>query len=99
MITTQAISGTMIVFFDVSILDASYAADIKAQLKGLDTQGCKHVIIDMEKVTFIDSSGIGALLSFYKQLGSQLTLRHPTPAVLSVLELLRLHRVFDIEYK
>lgn len=99
MITTKATSKTLIVFLNISILDASYAADIKAELKTLDVEECERVIIDMENVTFIDSSGIGALLSFYKQIGSPLTLRYPTPAVLSVLELLRLHRVFEIEYK
>lgn len=81
----------------VESLDASNAAEIKTTLKELDLQGQTHVVLNLEQVEFIDSSGIGALLSFYKEMNQQLSLRHPSATVLSVLELLRLHRVFEIE--
>ena len=50
-------------------------------------------------VDFLDSSGIGALLSVYKRLTkpqSTMRLIHVKPAVQSVLELMRMHRVFEI---
>lgn len=57
------------------------------------------VAIDLARVDFIDSSGIGALLGVQKKLGSRgqpVTLRNPGQQVREVVELLRLHRVFHL---
>ncbi len=78
-------------------MDASNADGLKTALSQLDLQGQDRVVINLEQVGFIDSSGIGALLSYYKQLNKRLSLMNPSPTVMSVLELLRLHRVFEIE--
>lgn len=89
--------NTLDVVVLVEAMDASNATEIKAALNALDLQGRERAIIDIAGVNFIDSSGIGALLSFYKQVNQKLTLKNPTPTVLSVLELLRLHRILEIE--
>ena len=97
MISSTVISGALEVVIEVDSLDASNAAEAKNTLKDLDLQGQDRVVLNLEKVEFIDSSGIGALLSYYKQLNQKVSIRRPTATVLSVLELLRLHRVFEIE--
>ncbi len=97
MITTKAGSGELLLDLGVESLDASNATEIKQELKSLDVQGVERVRLLMETVNFVDSSGIGTLLSFYKQMEQRVVLDKPTPTVLSVLELLRLHRVFEIE--
>ncbi|MEM1221881.1 MAG: STAS domain-containing protein [Verrucomicrobiota bacterium] len=97
MFTTKVDSGFLELVVEVDSLDASNAAEMKSSLKELDLQGAERVVLDLQAVNFIDSSGIGALLSFYKQMNQQVVLRKPTATVLSVLELLRLHRVFEIE--
>ena len=97
MLLTRVEDSSLLVVVEVDTLDASNAAEAKTQLNSLDLQGKDRVILNLESVNFIDSSGIGALLSFYKKMGQQVVLRKPTPTVLSVLELLRLHRVFEIE--
>jgi anti-sigma B factor antagonist len=54
----------------------------------------------LSQVTFLDSSGIGALLSLYKLLPTSnpsFKLRCVQPAVQAMIELLRLHRIFDLE--
>ncbi len=59
-----------------------------------------RVVLDLSSVEFMDSSGVGALLGVQKRLSSQgepVTLKNARPAVVSVLELLRLQRVFKIE--
>ena len=59
----------------------------------------REVEIDFSGVEMIDSSGIGALLSVHKRLkgdGARVSLNNVQPAVVSVIELLRLHQVFDI---
>ncbi|MFT4900740.1 MAG: anti-sigma B factor antagonist [Lentimonas sp.] len=97
MIITTVTPRGLEVSFDVESLDAANAAEVKATLKGLDLQGQSHVVLNLQKVEFIDSSGIGAILSFYKEMEHRVSLRHPSPTVLSVLELLRLHTIFEIE--
>ncbi len=55
--------------------------------------------IDLSKTRFIDSSGLGVLLSLNKTLQAQggvLKLLNPSSAVTQLIELTRLHRVFEI---
>jgi anti-sigma B factor antagonist len=97
MLNSTFTENTLEVTLSVEALDASNATDIKAEFKELKLNGRERAVVDIGQVNFIDSSGIGALLSFYKQVNQKLTLRNPTPTVLSVLELLRLHRILEIE--
>lgn len=81
-------------------LDANAAAAVKQQLDFDLPPGLKRAVVDLAGLKFIDSSGIGVLLSIYRKLpqeGSRVALRNVDPAVQSVIELLRLHRIFDIE--
>lgn len=58
-----------------------------------------EVRIDLSMTRFIDSSGLGVLLALHKQQRSQggiLKLLNPSTAVTQLVELTRLHRVFDI---
>ncbi len=58
-----------------------------------------RVVLDLSAVEFMDSSGVGALLGVQKRLpanGEPVTLKGARPAVVGVLELLRLQRVFKI---
>jgi anti-anti-sigma factor len=59
-----------------------------------------EIVVDLSQVEMIDSSAIGALLSIQKRLAGtdqRVILVGAKPAVLSVIELLRLHRVFRID--
>lgn len=97
MFTLNVAAKALEVVVEVDSLDASNANEMKSKLKEVDRHEADQVFLDLSGVNFIDSSGIGVLLSFYKQMHQQVVLRRPTPTVLSVLELLRLHRVFEIE--
>lgn len=58
-----------------------------------------HVEVDMSQTQFLDSSGLGALISIHKlMLTRRGTVRivKPTPTVLQILELTRMHRIFEI---
>lgn len=58
-----------------------------------------EISIDLSKTRFIDSSGLGVLLSLNKTLrakGGLLKLLNPSSAVAQLIELTRLHRVFEI---
>jgi anti-anti-sigma factor len=60
----------------------------------------KQIIIDLQQTTFMDSSGLGALVSNFKtaqEKGIVLILRNVTPQVMAVLNLTGLDQVFPIE--
>lgn len=81
-------------------LDAATARDFKSQCQQLWVPEIESVAIDLASVEFIDSSGIGALLSVYKHLPretARVTLLRVRPPVQSVVELLRLHRILQIQ--
>ena len=61
--------------------------------------GNKNILVDLKDVRFIDSSGLGALVSGFKNAISHqgnLKLSSLQPQVKSMFELTRLHRVFEI---
>ncbi len=58
--------------------------------------GSNRIVVDMGETTFLDSSGLGAIIAGLKaarQAGGDLRIARPTPAVQSVLELTNLDRV------
>lgn len=48
----------------------------------------RTVVIDMAQLSFIDSSGIGLLVSAYKQTGERVVICNPSRQVRRVLELM-----------
>ena len=81
-------------------LDAASARDFKLECEAAWQANIAAVEIDLGLVDFVDSSGIGALLSVYKKLPAQssgVKLLRVKPAVQSVIELLRLHRIFEVQ--
>ena len=82
----------------VEELDASNTAEFKQQMAPLLSEQRK-VVIDLGPVRFIDSSGLGAMLSCLRQVssrGGDLKLCSMSKPVRAAFELVRLHRVLDI---
>lgn len=99
MIETHLVEDCLHIKILVSSLDAANANAFKDQVKTCLSGAVTQAELDLSAVEFMDSSGIGAILSVYKQLETRLLLINPQPPVLSILELLRLHRVFKIEQR
>ena len=62
-------------------------------------EGKRNLVIDLQAVRFVDSSGLGALVSGFKNASSRngnLKLAGLQLQVKSMFELTRLHRVFEI---
>ncbi len=82
-----------------SRLDAAAAPRFKQKLASVWQDGLLRAEVDMSSVEFIDSSGVGALLSAYRRLPeatASVALHGMRPQVQAVIELLRLHRIFRI---
>jgi anti-anti-sigma factor len=72
------------------------APGLKSQLEELVGSGKTRIVVDLEQVTFIDSSGLGALISGLKatrQAGGDLRIAQVPEQVLTVLRLTNLDRV------
>lgn len=80
-------------------MDAHNSNELKTQLLSLFEEGKVNIVIDLSPVRFIDSSGLGALVSGFKNASSRdgsLKLCGLQTQVKSMFELTRLHRVFEI---
>lgn len=79
-------------------VDASVAADFKERMAGFINEGNTLVVLDMEQVDFIDSSGLGAIVSSLKLIGRKgdLVISGLNRTVLSMFKLTRMDRVFRI---
>jgi anti-anti-sigma factor len=83
----------------VGDLDLSSSTRFRERLIGLVAEGKHNLVVDLAGVGFMDSSGLGTLVSGLKrarQAGGDVVLRAPTPAVLRLIELTGLTRVLSI---
>jgi len=96
---TEDIQGVRILRLLEPKLDSSQAADLKKELLGHVVQGHVNLVINLEKVTYVDSSGLGALLFGLRQArnnGGVLKLVRPQPDVLRLIQIARLDRTLEI---
>ena len=80
-------------------LDASSARDIKEKVDSLARENRVKLVIDMGGVDFIDSSGLGSLVSSLRsvnKLGGDIKVATLQDQVRAIFELTRLHRIFGI---
>ena len=80
-------------------LDISNAPQVKAKAYELVNSGQARMVLDLKDMNFIDSSGLGVLVSCLRRCvaaGGDLCLAEVPEFALSILELTRLTRVFKI---
>jgi len=98
-IVTELRDGKTILGLKEERLDAHNSGELKERISKLFEEGGHDIIVDLHEVEFIDSSGLGALLSGHKnavQRSTGFALAGLQPRVKSMFELTRLQRVFDI---
>lgn len=78
--------------------DASLANSFKEQLGDLVEAGHRLLVLDLSEVEFLDSTGLGAIVSGFKRIGREgnLVLCGLGQTVASVFKLTRMDRVFRI---
>ena len=80
-------------------LVAANAAQVRDEIRAALPATTVCLDLDLSAMTFLDSSGLGALISLHKTLRARngtVRLIKPAPNVQQILELTRLHRVFEI---
>lgn len=95
----EKMNGYSVLFIKEERIDAHNSGELKEYILHMIERGEIKVVVQLEQVRFIDSSGLGALLSGYKNAAAKsgkLALACCKQQVLSMFELTRLNRVFEI---
>ena len=92
-------SGDILQINGIKELGAANANLFRDQVRASLTESQKFIEIDLSQTMFLDSCGLGALISLHKTLcarNGMVRLINPTPPVQQILELTRMHRIFEI---
>jgi anti-sigma B factor antagonist len=81
-----------------SRIDSAFAMQFKNELLDIFKEGKNTIVIDLSEVDFIDSSGLGALVSSRKTLGHQgeIALCAVKDRVKTLFDITRMNKVFKI---
>ena len=80
-------------------IDLHYQPEFQRALLEVCREEPAILVIDLSKVDYMDSSGVGTLVQVARQIkdsGGKLVLAAPTPRVKRILEITRLDRYFTI---
>lgn len=88
----------VVVLIETENLDASNVKEFREKIQN-HLEANATVLLDMHAVSFVDSSGLGALLSALRVMNNkngQLKLYGMNKPVRALFELVRMHRIFSI---
>lgn len=90
----------LIVKFLGNRLDANIAVEFKDALLEIIHNGYNRLILDISPVEFVDSSGLGTIVSCYKAMGDQgililVGLRHTVRTLFQLTRMDRIFKTFD----
>ena len=79
-------------------LDASIAPELKKVVNDVISEGTSRIMLDLQSVQFMDSSGLGAVISSFKLTGQkgEFVICNMNEAVKEIFELTHMDRLFDI---
>ncbi len=97
-IRVENLNGVAVAAVPVDELDASNSSEFKRDIAPV-LQSQNKLVLDLGQLRFVDSSGLGAMLSCLRQLsakGGDLKLCAMSKQVRGLFELVRMHRIFEI---
>jgi anti-sigma B factor antagonist len=97
-LATEVLDDLLIVRAEEDRIDAAIAIQFKDRMREVLQTPSARVVLDLSRVIFLDSSGLGAVVAVRKLLGPDrvLELSGLTPAVEKVFRLTRMDTVFTI---
>ncbi len=84
---------------DITELNAANSATLRDEARAALQKDLTTIDVNLSQTRFVDSSGLGMLIALHKTMvgrGGSVRILNPTPSVQQILELTRLHRVFEI---
>ncbi|HZB87521.1 MAG TPA: STAS domain-containing protein [Terracidiphilus sp.] len=98
-IASRAVDGVTVLDLSGRITLGEGSVQLREAIRDLIGKGQKKVLVNLGDVNYIDSSGLGELVSAFttsKNQGAALKLLNLTKKVKDVLQLTKLYTVFDI---
>jgi anti-sigma B factor antagonist len=97
---TRQVDGVTILDLSGRITLGDGSVTVRDAVKDVLGKGSKSILLNLAKVDYIDSSGLGELVGAYttvKNQGGELKLLHLTNKVHDLLQITKLYTVFDIK--
>jgi len=88
-----------VMILDEENLNSSIAPQLKSDLIILNNEGIQHLILDLSRVKFVDSSGLSAILTghrLWKDPGSFIVAGDLQPMVKKLIEISRLDAILKM---
>lgn len=98
--STRQLDGVTIVDLKGRITLGEGSATLRDTVHGLLSKGLKRILLNLGDVNYIDSSGIGQLVSSFtvaKKQGGDLKLLNLTKKAHDLLQITKLYTVFDVK--
>ena len=98
-VSSQTLERNVVIVYLKGRLDATSSSDVKVTLKNLLENDQLKIIVDLQEVPFIDSSGLAALVSglrMAREKGGNIVLSRVQSQAQTVFRLTMLDRVFAI---
>jgi anti-sigma B factor antagonist len=97
-LTSTTRDGIEIITVEADRIDAAVAIQFKDRMRETLGNTTGRCVLNLEKVDFIDSSGLGAIVAAMKLMpkGAKLELAGLTPAVDKVFRMTRMDSIFQI---
>ena len=100
MTSTRQVGGVTIVDISGRIELGEESAAVRDMVCDLLSKGNKHILLNLGDVHYIDSSGLGALVSSFasaRKQGGELKLLNLTDRVTDLMQMTKLYTVFDVK--
>ena len=97
--STRLVGGVTIVDLSGRIVAGDGSAALRDLIRNLISEGNKKILLNLRNVDYIDSSGLGELVSAFTSMrsqGGELKLLNLTKRVRSLLQITKLLTVFDV---
>jgi anti-sigma B factor antagonist len=98
--SARQVEGVTVVDLSGRITVGEGSVVLRDTMKDLSAHGHKRIVLNLGDITYVDSSGIGELVSAFTSIrtaGGELKLLNLTQKVHDLLQITKLYKVFDIQ--
>ena len=99
-LASRALDGVTVLDLSGRITLGEGSVQLREAIRDLISKGSKNILLNLGDVNYIDSSGIGELVSAFttvKNQGGELKLLNLTKKVHDLLQITKLYTVFDVK--
>ena len=99
---SMKVQGDTLKISGINDLGAANSARFRDQARAAIQDGQRYIEVDLSNTQFMDSSGLGALIALHKAASNRsgvLRVVNPTPHVRQLLEMTRMHTIFQVLHR